>query len=152
MAILQINVNHSGPAQDLALDMACKVDARLVIISEPYLIHGRMPSTTRWQRVYTTYSAILVEGEMKFTQMNVSSDCIVAIEVGGVLVIGVYLSPNSGPEDALTTLHNLLIPVRHMVVAGDFNCRHPDYMDWEMRRRDLLFQQHTGPWIANCEQ
>lgn len=142
MAVLQININHSLPALDLALATAGRLEARIVVISEPYLFNGTaFPSTPGWQRVFCHGAAILIENSLPFTRVEVNSHNTVAVDIGDVRLIGTYLSPNVDPEDEFVTLHNLLLTNRRVVLAGDFNCHHPDLYFGTFRRRDRVFNQ-----------
>lgn len=134
-------MNHSSPAQDLALDTAIKSDARLIVINKSYLLHSRMPSTPGWQRVNTSTTAILIEDGLKFTQVDVSSGNTIAVEVGGVLLVGTYLSPNIDPRNKFLILHNLLLQEHRIILLGDFNCQHTDLTNRGLRERDRSFLQ-----------
>ena len=47
LKILQINVNRSSPATESALELAVKVDAKIVVIQEPWLLKGPSYANTR---------------------------------------------------------------------------------------------------------
>ena len=138
MAFLQVNVNHSPAAQDLALVAAGKVDASVIVITEPYLFNGRLPSTPSWQRVFTQRAAILMKKDIRFAEITVDSDSVVAVEIGGVLIVACYLSPNEEPNRSLNVVHGLLCRGRKVVLTGDFNCRISRFFTGRLRERSII--------------
>lgn len=108
-----------------------------------------------WQRVYVRRAAILVKKDIPFKTIPVDSDSVVAMEIGGVLVIACYLSPKVDPDRDLTVVHNLLCRSHKMVLAGDFNCRTVGLYAGRLRGRDSAFEQlihDHGLTVANSNE
>lgn len=136
-------MNHSGPAQDLALLTVNKLKAGVIILSEPYLLQGRMLSAPGWQRIYPSNSAILLEDGMSYSRINDNSSNTLAVELGRVLVVGTCLSLKSDPSDQFLVLHNLLLHGSCTLLAADFNCWYPGFSSRPIWNRDLTFIQLT---------
>lgn len=101
---LQTNVNHSRPAQDLALVTAENLNAKLIIISEPYLFNGNLPSIPGWSQFSVRNVALLVRDGVCATQTELHSDDLVMITIEDTTFIGVYLLPNNDISAALALL------------------------------------------------
>ena len=152
MAVLQINVNHSPQVQDLAVETALRVNAQVIILSEPYLFNGRLPSTPGWSRVTARRAAILIKDGLKHFVISGGNDSVVAVEIQRTMVISAYLSPNEDPSVGLDVIQSLLNRGRRVILAGDFNCRTPRTSHQTLRPRDHAFIhliEANGLLVAN---
>lgn len=139
MAVLQINVNHSPQVQDLAVETARRVNTQVIILSEPYLFNGHLPSTPGWSRVTARSAAILIMDGLKHFVISGGNDSVVAVEIQRTMVISAYLSPNEDPSDGFDVIQSLMNRACRVILAGDFNCRTPWTSSRALRPRDHAF-------------
>jgi len=103
--VIQANAGTSKPAQDLLLANAAKRKIHIICLSEPHLYKGSISPTPGWKAVATPTAAILVNGAVTATTMEVIDQETVAAVFNDVTILSTYLSPNkpvSGILDALS--------------------------------------------------
>lgn len=135
LTALQINVNHSLVTQDLAIETANKLKVDIVCISEIYKYKGKMTSTPGWARVVSDTAAILLKEGIIY-RIVPSGQHVASVEVGGVRIISAYASPNEEISPVLNTIETLLEGRNACILAGDMNCRWPEYTRATLRDRD----------------
>lgn len=143
IAILQINVRHSPLTQFLALKTAREMNAKLILISEPYLFRGKLALTVGWRQISASRAAILIDENLSYTEITLDSNNTVAIELENVLIVSTYHSPTKVVDDGFLTLQKLVAGATRVILAGDFNCRHPAFTSRKLRKRDRAFLRLT---------
>lgn len=141
--VLQINVGHSHPSQDIALKTACEMRADIICVTEPYLYKGSVSGTPGWNQVATKNnptSAILIRKTMTYKVIQCKPEAV-AIEVDGVVVDSVYATPNGELGPVLNLLD--AVPYHRRIITGDFNCRIPAFSKRKARPRDDEFLEYV---------
>jgi hypothetical protein len=121
--LLQCNLGHARRAQDLLCQTIRESRIALAVVAEPY----RVPGAPNWAqdtsgREAITWSPVLgAHGALLYR-----GNGYVAIEWAGIVIVGIYVSPNSG----LAAFGDYLDKVgacvrrchpRQVLVLGDFN-------------------------------
>lgn len=124
MKIMQINTNHSRPAQDLVMHVMRKRGASVALIAEPH----NVPSHPCWIGSEDRSSAIIwtLSEDLRFAAGLLSGPDFVAIDCGEMVVFSCYFSPNRPLTTFRSSLDTLSAAVkgvghRPVIVAGDFN-------------------------------
>lgn len=123
-------MNHAKLAHNLLYQTAIELEADIVLISEPL----RNPGNWVYARS-TSNVAIWVTGIRGLKNQedgNRQEEDFVAVRIGQITVISVYLSPNISPELYATKLEKIESYVkkekkegRKIEVGGDFNAKSP---------------------------
>lgn len=126
--ILQANIGHCAAAQDLLIQSVAQWSIKLAVISEPYFV----PTSNSWLQD-TDSSVAIYSNEFAscppLTHLR-SASGFVAAKWSGIIVVGVYFSPNkslSEFEDFLGRLGTFLsqhLPCS-VLLLGDFNAKSP---------------------------
>ncbi|XP_076482250.1 uncharacterized protein LOC143303927 [Bombus vancouverensis nearcticus] len=125
MRILQTNLGRSWRAQDLVYQAIRESTIALAVVAEPY----RVLDALEWagdtdQIVAVTWTS--TPGAFAHGTLLERGNGYVAIEWVGMVVVGVYVSPNSGWAAFEEFLNGVgdsvrrLLP-RQVLVLGDFN-------------------------------
>lgn len=80
------------------------------------------------------------------------SSNIVAIEIGDVCLVSVYMSPNAGVDVTCSSLENLLDQHRRVVLMGDLNCHLAGYTNRGLHLCDRRVQRMVNEFgldVAN---
>ena len=123
--IAQVNTNHSAASQDLLLQTMVEKGLGLAVISEPYRILnnncvGDLTGTVMALRINSDDSPGMRAIE--------KGQGYVAVAWGGLVVIGLYASPNvpvAGLQYLLDRVRNCIrrLAVGDILVLGDFNAK-----------------------------
>ena len=123
ISCLQLNVNNCRAAQQLLLHNAALWETDVLLISE--CSQDGLPG--RAFRDPTGRAALVVRDSGAAHGPAILADGIVGCSVSGVLLISVYVSPNSGREAFERFLSDLHIIITRggprVVVGGDFNAK-----------------------------
>lgn len=103
--------------------------AGVIIITEPYLMQGMIPSTLGWSRIIKQNFAILVNNNTTKHEniVPLQSEDLAGVVLAEFTVIGVYLSPNKVVSSTLEVLSVVATNTQRIVLVGDFNCRYADF-------------------------
>ncbi len=122
--LLQINVNRSPRAQDLAQATACARGADFIVISEPDL------KVTKRRDAYCNKNvcACIVNVSKKFSVYKCGGGrCFAWILTNGCFIYSVYISPNCKFEEFISHLDALKDEITKnggkSIVTGDFNAK-----------------------------
>lgn len=138
MRILQANLNHARRAQDLFIQSILEGSFSLGIAAEP---HG-IPNNSNWFGDLDGVVAISWWNachETRPASPKGKGKGWVAMDWVGVLVVGVYLSPNIGIGDVETRLDEITRFIQtnrnmgKLLILGDFNAKSTT---WAERRTD----------------
>ncbi|XP_058806482.1 uncharacterized protein LOC131672932 [Phymastichus coffea] len=142
LTILQCNVNRSSVAHMLLPQIAMKMNADVLVISEQY----RKRPEPSWFASKSNTTAVWVRGNeaMRVSASGSGADYI-WVRVSTVVVVSVYLSPNYSALEYANRLTDIEDAVRDIsgntIVAGDFNSR---AIEWGLpttnRRGRLLLE------------
>ncbi|XP_013175638.1 PREDICTED: uncharacterized protein LOC106123778 [Papilio xuthus] len=124
--LLQANINHSARAQDLLFQSMAEWKIHVAVVAEPY----RVPSGDEWVGDLDGLVAITsrsIVGSPAFADV-VRGRGYVAALVGGILVVGVYFSPNRSLADFEGFLSEVGVLIgrsrsARVLVAGDLNAK-----------------------------
>jgi len=153
--IIQINVGNSHTALVLALQKAEETKADIILMQEIPKYKGIMPATPNWKQIVDTApnstAAILVRH-----YINPKTVCnranINHIRLGEVNIINIYASPNDIIGPTLQVIDNAIEMQGKYIVAGDLNCRWPEFTKQIFRERNnelLEFVSEHNLTIAN---
>ncbi|XP_076301793.1 uncharacterized protein LOC143219871, partial [Lasioglossum baleicum] len=157
MRILQINLNHAKLAHNLLYQTAIQLEVDLVLISEPL----RNPASWIFTEG-TSNAAIWVTGNRGLKNQedgNVQGEDFVAVRIGQITVVSVYMSPNVSPEIYASKLDKLETFIkkekkegRKLIVGGDFNAKSPAWGSKEQSTKgtltlEMLLDQNVHPVI-----
>ncbi|XP_076301804.1 uncharacterized protein LOC143219881, partial [Lasioglossum baleicum] len=155
MRILQINLNHAKLAHNLLYQTAIQLEVDLVLISEPL----RNPASWIFTEG-TSNAAIWVTGNRGLKNQedgNVQGEDFVAVRIGQITVVSVYMSPNVSPEIYASKLDKLETFIkkekkegRKLIVGGDFNAKSPAWGSKEQSTKgtltlEMLLDQNVHP-------
>ncbi|XP_031359294.1 uncharacterized protein LOC116182875 [Photinus pyralis] len=124
LRIVQVNVNNSARATDLAYAAAESREAKLIILAEPNKKH-------RGRHVYASKerNASIVNVKGGSVVWNFTSGHNHAmVQVGQTTVVSAYISPNSTMEEFEDTLDEIARNIRkktEVIIGGDFNAKNP---------------------------
>ncbi|XP_044715319.1 reverse transcriptase (RNA-dependent DNA polymerase) domain-containing protein [Hirsutella rhossiliensis] len=148
LRVFQANVGKIPPAHDTALALADSERYDIILLQEPWtgLKDGRCLTKTHpaydtfspvtdWDgrdtrprvMTYVRRSAGLVTDQRRPT----ATRDILWLTVSGITIVNFYRQPNY--DEALETLLRWTAPDKCLVVAGDFNAKHPS---WQAGRRE----------------
>lgn len=140
---LQVNLNRSRPAQDLALQLCTEEKIGVAILSE----HHTTPNHPHWASSTDSLAAI------HWRPRNCPNPCrsiatgegYVAARVGTYIVFSCYFSPNRSLAEFEGYLERLSVEVRPflpgvVIVAGDFNAKSPSWGCPRQDRRGRLLE------------
>lgn len=139
--ILQINTNHFLEAVSLAVKTALNFRAVVIAIPEPYLFCGKMLSASPFECVYVENAALLVQRDVKFKRLQLESTDIAGIQIGEVLLLLVYMSPNQSVNGTCNKLEKILKIHKKVIVMGVLNCRLQGFTTRRQHPRDLRVQR-----------
>ncbi|XP_076301800.1 uncharacterized protein LOC143219877 [Lasioglossum baleicum] len=157
MRILQINLNHAKLAHNLLYQTAIQLAVDLVLISEPLRNPGSWIFTEG-----TSNAAIWVTGNRGLKNQedgNVQGEDFVAVRIGQMTVISVYMSPNVSPELYAKKLDKLESFIkkerkegRKIIIGGGFNAKSPAWGSKEQSTKgtltlEMLLDQNLYPVI-----
>ena len=123
--ILQANLNHSVKAQDLLLQTMDEHGLGLAVVAEPY----RTPLSNRVSDITDTVAVIRVGYADSPAIITVRrGQGFVVTAWGGMLIVGVYESPNVHTESLrrlLDEIRSNIAPLmaQNVLVLGDFNAK-----------------------------
>lgn len=150
--ILQLNTNHSGPAQDNLLQLMEEMDAGLAVVAEPY----KMPvGNSKWfSSTENPPRAAILWRKCKNLHLPVRKiDCgpgFIVVKWSNVIIASCYNSRNVPIREFnafLDALH--LAVVRYVnvpiLILGDFNAHHREWNLGPMDTRGKLFKE----WLDN---
>ncbi|XP_073962017.1 uncharacterized protein [Choristoneura fumiferana] len=87
---LQTNINHSARAQDLLMQVLAEWKIGVAVVAEPYLIP---PRKTGWGHGGLSRRGGAVNGPQRLSLRERGAG-YVAANWGGIVLVGVYFSPN----------------------------------------------------------
>lgn len=125
MALMaQINLNHSGCAQDLMYQTAREMGISLIAIAEPHSV----PTTSQWTSDLDGRSAIYIPGEIPSRRVLCRGHGYVAVEWANMAVMAVYLSPALTIVQFEDVIDTITIDIgntqkEQWVIMGDFNAK-----------------------------
>ena len=133
---MQINLGRGRDAQALLMQTAIEKGVDVLLISEQY----SKPTTGSWFQDSTGSSAIVVLNEdLKIRNVSESAENYVWVDIDGVKVYSCYFSPNIQYDDFLRKLETLEDSLRtttgEVLVAGDFNCKSPEWGSKKLDKR-----------------
>ncbi|XP_013161507.1 PREDICTED: uncharacterized protein LOC106113327, partial [Papilio xuthus] len=123
LRLLQTNLNHCARAQDLFIQSLAQWSIDLAVVSEPYLV----PDRSNWVGDLEHLVAIYAGGHPPIASVK-KGRCCVGAKFPGIVLIGVYFSPNRSLSDFEAYLEEVSSLVRwgrplEVVVAGDLNAK-----------------------------
>ena len=98
LKILQINVNHSYPAQQLATVMADQSNAKIILITEPHNYSGSI-SIDGWNVVISGRAAIFLKDDVIFDTVDTKKQDAAGVRIDNTYIFSVYFSPNQRLEE-----------------------------------------------------
>ena len=133
---MQINLGRGRDAQALLMQTAIEKGVDVLLISEQY---GK-PTTGSWFQDSTGSSAIAVLNEdLKIRNVSESAENYVWVDIDGVKVYSGPYSLNIQYDDFLRKLETLEDSLRtttgEVLVAGDFNCKSPEWGSKKLDKR-----------------
>lgn len=147
--ILQINVNRSRTATDMALATARHLQVDIILISEP----NKALTTTRkeWLSDERKDSAIIILNRNVKVSEQGSGDGYTYMKTAEYTIFSCYSSGNRDLTCLENTLEDIATHTRntngHCVIAGDFNSKSPQ---WGMKKTDERGIR-MEEWIAQNE-
>lgn len=146
MKILQINVNRSRPAHDIALATANEIGACVILISEPNrnVLHNRKD----WVFDDNLDTAIKITDRNVLIKKWGKGLGFSFVVLENYSIYSCYSSPNGDIEDLERMLEEIANLVRsnneRAIITGDFNAKSPQWgMTFSDRRGQLVTE-----WIA----
>jgi len=130
--ILQVNVNHTGGAQDCAIQAIREFGASLAVICEPYIV----PNDFRWASSSEKDSKVAIywqKTKSHHLPMRVvdHGDGYVVVSWNNMLVLSCYFSPNRSNREFECYMDNIYFCInrnknicKEILIMGDFNARH----------------------------
>ncbi|XP_013174972.1 PREDICTED: uncharacterized protein LOC106123278, partial [Papilio xuthus] len=123
LRFLQANLNHCARAQDLFTQSLAQWSIDLAVASEPYLV----PDRNNWVGDLEDLVAIYAGGNPPIVSTRRGRGCV-GVKVAGIVVVGVYFSPNRSLPEFEAYLDEVSAMVRwgrplEVVVAGDLNAK-----------------------------
>lgn len=125
---LQINLNRSKEAYDAALVTAHNLKCHSILMSEPNKAKSK-PATNIYCNSNKNVSIVNIK-ESRVWNCS-TSDCHVQLDLDGVTIFNVYISPNCSllefcrQLDIITTqVHVKIQEKKKVIVCGDFNAKH----------------------------
>lgn len=144
MRILQVNVNRSYEAHDMAFLTAERIDADIIIASEP---NARIISKGGWVADNRKNVAVYFRNRKIEVDEVKGFDGFIHIKVQTVNIYGIYSSPNIDIlqyERDIDTLMRKVSKEKVIVVLGDFNAKAPEWgAPIQDRRGEIILE-----WIA----
>jgi len=144
---LQINLNHSPGAQDLALQYMTEKNCGIGCFTELWRIPKRNANWLSSDGKRATIFCSSVELRKRCKAVASSGDWV-AMAFGDIFIISCYLSPNEGINRFKRTLEELKNFIGNrsskVLLCGDFNAR---LVSWGCRtadRRGTLFEE----WVT----
>lgn len=143
--ILQINLNRSRAAHDLALETAQELKADIILLSEPNLRAIKNRKDWICDKEQNTAIKILSNIPLKNQSSGPGFSCVTLPEL---TIYSVYSSGNNNIELLENTLFNIERRIRSRkekaIIAGDFNAKSPEWgMDYRDRRGETVTE-----WMA----
>lgn len=138
--VLQFNMNHSGGAQDLALQVIDEDQNDLGCFSEPW----RIPVNSAWFGSVSGRAAIYCNTSDigRKCRLVTALDDWVAVSVGNIYIISCYLSPNESISSFNLTLEKISGFIKsksdRVLLCGDFNARSVVWGCHSGNRRDSI--------------
>lgn len=140
--ILQINSNRSRPAHDMALEAATRIEAGILIISEPN--RNAIRSRKDWVYGEDLNTAIKIMPPGVTVRRQGQGPGYTYIDTGNFTIYSCYSSGNDELENLERTLDEIgnLVTTRNekAIIAGDFNAKSPQ---WVMQTSDRRGQVLT---------
>lgn len=126
LQIYQLNVGHAAFKQERLIDDMLENDIDLAFITEPYLLNERLQaSTAKYCEIVNGRSAVMIKKSISYVQRYSDIPDTVIVDICGMWVIAVYMSPNENNENLLQSLHDLInnnaMNKRPLLLLGDFN-------------------------------
>jgi hypothetical protein len=140
ISILQINVNHSHPAQDLALATANCLKADIICLTEPYKRHDRVTSTPGWTCFSQGSAAILIRHCVQHRPI-VGLENVAAIRIGRVCINSAYVSHNQWIGPTIDAIEGMIEGEESCIITGDFNTRWPEFTQKKLLERDIKMME-----------
>lgn len=124
--ILQINVNHSRAAQDLAIQKSLEDAFEVVCMSEPYTVPDRDTFFSDTMGTVAIYGNPSLCGRMNLVDRGRG---FVAVATNSEILYSCYISPNIQFDDFEFILQELGDSIKNqegkqIVITGDFNSKH----------------------------
>ncbi|KAL0803418.1 hypothetical protein ABMA28_017329 [Loxostege sticticalis] len=124
LKFLQANINHSARAQDLLFQSMAQWLIDVVVVAEPYFV----PPADNWVSDRDGLVALISSASSSPPLNVVRGHGFASALVGGIVVIGVYFSPNRPLhefENFLTEVEALVLRSHPhpVIVAGDLNAK-----------------------------
>lgn len=146
MKILQINLNRSRSAHDLALVTAKELNTDILIISEPN--RKAINEKRGWISDDETDAAIKVLNAELIIEEQGKGLGFSYISMPDLIIYSCYMSPNRDIEEFEETLNQIEQQLRRnrkkTIIAGDFNAKSPLWGTKTTDRRGEI----VGDWIA----
>lgn len=145
---LQMNAMCSRFAMDLLLSSARKRNADVLVVSEP---NKEMCADGTWYADPTRSAALRVFGNRTIIYSRKRCRYAVMADLGKVVVISLYLSPNITMDEfeaGLSRVAEWIVGCRKkVIVTGDFNAKSPLWGGEVLDRRGQLVMD----WAASCD-
>ncbi|KAL0895255.1 hypothetical protein ABMA27_011409 [Loxostege sticticalis] len=124
LKFLQANINHSARAQDLLFQSMAQWLIDVVVVAEPYFV----PPADNWVSDRDGLVALISSASSSPPLNVVRGHGFASALVGGIVVIGVYFSPNRPLhefENFMTEVEALVLRSHPhpVIVAGDLNAK-----------------------------
>lgn len=166
LKIFQVNTARGQENHDLALVMASREAADIILVQEPWTLYQREKRITKQHPNYTNFcpqdtweirprvmTYVRKDRNLQPTQLrpaDTADICWIKIlgTTSAVTIVNVYRPPKEckGGE-VITRLKEWQVP-SNSVVAGDFNTRHPL---WDSRARSSRHAEELANWALQNE-
>jgi hypothetical protein len=127
--MIQINVNRSSRAHDLAHATAAQNGADFILISEPNKNRARGNRSAYTNKDLT---ACIINASKKYNVYSFrSGSCFVGVETEQLAIYSVYISPNIWQQEfdqhLMDIFDDVQKTVKKVIIAGDLNAKHVDW-------------------------
>jgi hypothetical protein len=127
--MIQINVNRSSRAHDLAHATAAQNGADFILISEPNKNRARGNRSAYTNKDLT---ACIINASKKYNVYSFrSGSCFVGVETEQLAIYSVYISPNISQQEfdqhLMDIFDDVQKTVKKVIIAGDLNAKHVDW-------------------------
>lgn len=126
LTVLQFNVDHTRVAFDNVVIFAKSRDIDVLSLQDvPYSSASVPPRISGYVCIGKKFAPVYLRNNIVH-QIIAVNDRFTVIEVLGVRIINVYLSPNQSYENILEDITRYIIPNKKIVLVGDLNVHLPE--------------------------
>lgn len=141
--VIQINLNRSRGALDLAIEQANRTKHNIICITEPPRLHnGKLLGISGWEQVSNENAAVLYRKSItNIEPVTLEDEYTVAIKLGSIVLVSTYAPPNTLTDLPFNGIGKIVRKHSKVIITGDMNCRTRWTSNLPMRLRDMEFEK-----------